>query len=57
MSTDGTKSALAWLTAGKSAVVSLGFAWTGVWGGTNFTVDQFTVGELFLQLLNFFYSW
>ena len=28
MSTDGTKSALAWLTAGTSAVVCLGFAQT-----------------------------
>ena len=32
MSTDGTKSALAWLTAGTSAVVCLGLAQTGRWG-------------------------
>ena len=34
MSTDGTKSALAWLTAGTSAVVCIGFAQTA--GGRYF---------------------
>ena len=32
MSTDGTKSALVWLTAGTSAVVCLGLAQAGRWG-------------------------